>query len=86
MEDCDGTAVLPHHHFHLEFKHDPHSGLLDSMRIKDGHTFDVNRLKLRINPIVCFTGLTTMHYKFHYENTPMQHTAIFHASKNDNFQ
>ena len=21
----------------------------------------------------------------HYENTPMQHTAIFHARKNDNF-
>ena len=22
----------------------------------------------------------------HYENTPMQHTAIFHGCKNDNFQ
>ena len=22
---------------------------------------------------------------FHYENTPMQHTAIFHGCKNDNF-
>ena len=22
----------------------------------------------------------------HYENMPMQHTAIFHGSKNDNFQ
>ena len=22
----------------------------------------------------------------HYENTPMQHTAIFHSSKNENFQ
>ena len=22
----------------------------------------------------------------HYENTPMQYTAIFHGSKNDNFQ
>ena len=26
----------------------------------------------------------TSSYK-HYENTPMQHTAIFHARKNDNF-
>ena len=24
-------------------------------------------------------------YKKYYENTPMQHTAIFHARKNDNF-
>ena len=23
---------------------------------------------------------------YHYENTPMQHTAIFHGCKNDNFQ
>ena len=23
---------------------------------------------------------------FHYENTPMQYTAIFHGYKNDNFQ
>ena len=23
---------------------------------------------------------------FHYENTPMQYTAIFHGRKNDNFQ
>ena len=23
---------------------------------------------------------------FHYENTPMQYTAIFHCCKNDNFQ
>ena len=25
-------------------------------------------------------------YVMHYENTPMQYTAIFHGSKNDNFQ
>ena len=24
--------------------------------------------------------------KLHFENTPMQHTAIFHGCKNDNFQ
>ena len=23
---------------------------------------------------------------YHYENTPMQHTAIFHGCKNDDFQ
>ena len=26
-----------------------------------------------------------LNHKVHYENTPMQHTAIFHARKNDNF-
>ena len=26
------------------------------------------------------------HYNGHYENTPMQYTAIFHGLKNDNFQ
>ena len=25
-------------------------------------------------------------FMLHYENTPMQHTAIFHGSKNDHFQ
>ena len=24
-------------------------------------------------------------HKFHYDNTPMQYTAIFHGCKNDNF-
>ena len=30
-----------------------------------------------------FTGIKKT--PTHYENTPMQHTAIFHACKNDNF-
>ena len=31
-------------------------------------------------------GMKSMHVVKHYENTPMQHTAIFHGCKNDNFQ
>ena len=30
--------------------------------------------------------MTLTSYCKHYENTPMQYTAIFHSCKNDNFQ
>ena len=30
--------------------------------------------------------LNTKYASLHYENTPMQHTAIFHGCENDNFQ
>ena len=30
--------------------------------------------------------LSTVKVSWHYENTPMQYTAIFHGCKNDNFQ
>ena len=32
------------------------------------------------------TMLSAGEYDPHYENTPMQYTAIFHSCKNDNFQ
>ena len=56
VEDCEETSVQDEKYFHLEFIHDQQSGLIDSMRLKEGHPFDINRLKLRINPIVCYAG------------------------------
>ena len=37
---------------------------------------------------VCYRLLVILFcfQEFHYENTPMQYTAIFHGCKNDNFQ
>ena len=57
-------------------------------------TYTCNTEALQAAADVCFTHLywnlekatEPCHLTRHYENTPMQYTAIFHGSKNDNFQ
>ena len=54
----------------------------------------LSEIKVRISPL--FETESTLVYalilnylsiqKYHYEITPMQHTATFHGSKNENFR
>ena len=46
--------------------------------------FSIQYFILAIN--TCVTVGSDMLKIMHYENTPMQYTAIFHGCKNDNFQ
>ena len=39
-----------------------------------------------INLLNSLSGVQTPHTVTHYDNMPMQYTAIFHGCKNDNFQ
>ena len=42
---------------------------------------------VKIKSICCYLSVEiNLKLVVHYENTPMQYTAIFHGLKNDNFQ
>ena len=62
--------------------------------LSDERLIFLSEIKGRISPL--FETESTLVYalilnylsiqKYHYENTPMQHTATFHGSKNANFR
>ena len=43
-------------------------------------------LPFQLNPDRSLFYIFVLHVCVHYENTPMQHSAIFRGCKNDNFQ
>ena len=59
IEDCHGIEIFPETDFRLQFEHDSTSGVIQSMVVKQDHVFDVNQLKLDVNPIVCYAGNRT---------------------------
>ena len=64
MEDCDGSGSIPDHAFHFEIKHGATNGILETMRLKPGHVFDVGQLKIVVHPIVCHAGNFNVTYIF----------------------
>ena len=56
LEDCDGSRTVPIAAFHFQFEHSTTNGILQTMRLKPGHVFDVGQLKLEVHPLVCYTG------------------------------
>ena len=55
ITDCNGsnTFLNVNEAFHFEFEQSLTNGPLHSMRLKEGHVFDVGQLQLLVHPIVC---------------------------------
>ena len=47
--------------------------------------FQLSSKFIKYTPYLFFLPLLCAYVIMHYENTPMQYTAIFHGCKNDNF-
>ena len=60
VEDCDGSRTVPVAAFHFQFEHSAANGILQTMRLKPGHVFDVGQLKLEVQPLVCYTGTVSV--------------------------
>ena len=53
ITDCSGANSFQRDAFHFELEHSLTHGALQSMRLKQGHVFDVGQLQLLVHPVVC---------------------------------
>ena len=59
LHDCNGEIFQQHvdSYFHFEVLRSSSYGYIETLKLKDNHVFDVNQLTIKVNPIVCYTGL-----------------------------
>ena len=53
ITDCSGANNFQSDAFHFELEYSLTHGALQSMRLKQGHVFDVGQLQLLVHPVVC---------------------------------
>ena len=59
FQDCTDNAISSaiERFYHFNIKTSTLDGTIESIELKQGHSFDVNQYTMIINPIICYAGM-----------------------------
>ena len=59
LQDCTGRDFEQYidDYFHFDVSRGDSHGYIEVLKLKQGHSFDVNQMTIQANPISCYSGL-----------------------------